>query len=239
MNPVWLRSNFFMEYLLTEIKIDNVDSYFNQSNNVVLFLQSLNECYLNADEIFQRVITVNNRVFILSDSKSHQIIGYLFYCDNEYFEVNFKNNPTKCIYNGYALINSAYRQTGALKELLIYSTNYLKQEINGIESLMFYAVTSNPIALRSYCNVFNTVRPLRNGQLTDEDKTIAMILKNKLFIETETNGHPFTFKTKLPQRYTDTIRQTLNNSNIEEVTFLKNLNINESNGDRFLFYWTV
>lgn len=225
---------------MTIFTVNNVDNYFKQDSNIDSFLKSLTQCYQNPDEIFQRVLSTNNIVFTSIDSDTHQIKGYLFYSDKENVEVTFENNLTKCIYNGYALVNELYRQSGTLHEILLYSTDYIKKSYeNSYTTLLFYAVTSNPIALRSYYKIFKTVRPLQNGQLTEEDLMVAATLKSKLFINTKTNGHPFTFKTELPQRYVDSIRKTFVKSNLNEMNFLNSLSIDESSGDRFLFYWIV
>ncbi len=227
-----------MEHPKTNFNSYTVDSYFNDTVNVDLFLQSLNICYQNPTEIFERVLRINNVVFISKDTNSSNIKGYLFYNDRENLELTIANKLTKCIYNGYALINEPYRQTGALEELLEHSINFLKQKHKDLyKSLLFYAVTSNPIALRGYYKILKTVRPEKNKELTEEDLTVVTYLKDKLFVSTEVNGHPFTFKTELPQRYTNSLRQSITKSHIEEVNYLNKLGVNEINGDRFLFYW--
>lgn len=229
-----------MEHSPTNFQVNNVDSYFSETANADLFMQSLTECYQNPTEIFERVLRINNVVFISKDINSNDIKGYLFYSDTEALELTLENKLTKCIYNGYALINETYRQSGALQELLEYSINSLKQAHKGYyQSLLFYAVTSNPIALRGYYKILKTVRPERNKELTEIDLAVVSYLKDKLFISTEVNGHPFTFKTGLPQRYINSIRQSILKSHIDEVNYLNELGVNESNGDRFLFYWTA
>ena len=223
----------------TDFTVTTVDSYFRETANADLFLHSLNECYQNPIEIYDRVLCINNIAFISKDTNNNSIKGYLFYNDKEPLELTLANKLTKCIYNGYALINEPYRQTGALQELLEYSIDYLEQiHKNLYQSLLFYAVTSNPIALRGYYKILKTVRPEKGKEPTEEDLAVATYLKDKLFISTEVDRHPFTFKTGLPQRYTSSIRQSILKSHIDEVNYLNELGVNESNGDRFLFYWT-
>jgi hypothetical protein len=220
------------------IEVSDVIKYFKTDENKRLFLNSLNDCYQNPLEIFSRVSKINNNIFVLKNNENKAIKGYLFFCDKENAHFDFNDLLTKQIYNGYALINEPYRQTGALKELLLYATNfYIKKYNQKFKQLLFYAVTSNPIALRGYYKIFPTVRPLQNGQISDDDLLIADQLKANLFIEAENNGHPFTFKTNLPQRYVENIRKTFIKSELNELEFLNNLNINEQSGDRFLFYW--
>jgi hypothetical protein len=221
--------------------VEDVISYFGVDINVHLFLESLTLCYQNPTEIFDRIIEVNDTVFILKDlNEENKIKGYIFYNTKENLEIVVNGILKKCIYNGYALVNEAYRQTGALNDLLLYATQFYVDKYNGsYETLLFYAITSNPIAIRSYYKTFNNIRPLINETLTTEDLVIAENLKSKLFIYTENNGHPFTFKTYLPQRYTEKVRETFINTRIEEVGFLNTLGVDEKSGDRFLFYWTI
>ena len=231
----------FMVTYSESIVATSVRDYFQQSHNTQNFLSSLEECYKNSSGLFQRIIAVNDTVFIMADFEyENQIIGYLFYTDRENIEITVNEKLTRCIYNGYAFIKESYRKTGALKNLLLFATDFYKEKYSGgYLQLLFYAVTSNPFALRGYYNVFETARPSQDGLLTQDDLLIAEFLKKRLFIHTDQNQHPFTFKTDLPQRYRENFRKTFNRKDLEEVDFLNQLNIDESNGDRFLFYWTT
>ena len=217
-----------------------VQDYFQQNHNTQTFIDSLEECYKNPLDLFQRITSVNDTVFVMTDSENeNQVIGYLFYTDTENIEITINEELTRCIYNGYAFVNERFRKTGALKNLLLFATDFYKEKYTGSYSqLLFYAVTSNPFALRGYYNVFETARPSQDGLLTQNDLLIAESLKKRLFISTDQDQHPFTFKTNLPQRYQENFRKTLNQSSLDEVKFLDKLNISEGNGDRFLFYWT-
>lgn len=224
----------------TDFIDDTVEHYFSDISNKESFQQSLTDCYQNPQEILDRVLRINCTVFVSQDTTEKCIKGYLFFNDTEKLELNVDGKLTKCIYNGFALVNKRYRQTGALQELIEYSMEFLKKVHNKPNrSLLFYAVTSNPIALRGYYKILLTARPQIDKELNEEDLKVAAYLKDKFFAPTEVNGHPFTFKTGLPQRYTSSVRQTINKSNIDEANYLNRLGINEGNGDRFLFYWTA
>lgn len=225
---------------IQNIEVSDVRDYFQTAENKKQFLISLTECYQNPLEIFKRVSSVNNNIFVFKDSEKNAIKGYLFFNDKENTLSLINNLLTKQIYNGYALINKSYRQTGALKVLLLFATNfYKKQYIDHYGQLLFYAVTSNPIVLRGYYRMFPSIRPLLSGQIFEDDLLIADRLKANLFIDYENNGHPFALKTSLPQRYAENIRQTFRKSGLKEIKFLEDLNINEQRGDKLLYYWTI
>ena len=224
----------------TYFVIKSTEEFFEEWDNVELFLNALTNCYQNPREVLNRILSVNNKVFVSTDTHNNHIKGYLFYNDKANTEINIADKIYKCIYNGYALINEKYRQTGALQELLEYSVACLKElhEKNGY-SLLFYAVTSNPIALRGYYRILKDVSPQISKELTDEDLQVWDFLKSQLFVSTATGSVPFVLKTGLPQRYAASMRRTIKTSLVGEIDYLNSLGVNEENGDRFLFYWLI
>jgi len=233
------RDNIFKRAGNQSMEIEPVKTYFSSDMKKNNFMIELKKCYQNPHEIFQRVMKVNDLVFI-NKKNNGDIKGYLFYSFINDQIITINDIMHKLIYNGYAFINEKYRTTGLLQELLLFSTNYFKSVYSEtFDQLLFYAVTSNPIAYRSYLNTFNTLKPKPDERISDTDILITKFLREQLLIKNECTGNPFSIRTELPQRYNENMRQTLRAPQLPETQFMHKLHINEQNGDRLLFYWVA
>jgi hypothetical protein len=223
-----------MEENKDKFEFFNVSDYFSLEKNKNEFLCSLESCYKNPSDLFKRICFVNNNLIVLKNEL--QTIGYLFFSDieNNYFS----DTNSKIIYNGYALIVENFRNSKSLQRLLHFSENYYENKYKNLFSeIIFFAVTSNPIALRAYYKAFTTVKPELNAELENTDLIIVSQLKKILNTTVEESENPFVLRTSLPQRYSENITIEIAKSNINESQILKNLNVDEKKGDRMLFYW--
>ncbi len=196
----------------------------------------ISQSYRNVAELIDRIYSVNDTAFV---ARNHdKIVGILFFSFEHRTTFLIHAEKFTAIYNGYAVTDLYYRNSGVLQKLIQFATQFFCSRILADDSrLLLYAITSNPYALRAYRKVCPYMEPFEDGSFTDSGRLIARQLKQDLGINRLDGEHPFTFNTSLPQRYSDFEQQNLSNAPDKERLFLRSLGINEQAGDRILFFW--
>ncbi|GAA4465402.1 hypothetical protein GCM10023189_45990 [Nibrella saemangeumensis] len=193
--------------------------------------------YQNADELIERIFAINDTAFVAIFQE--KIIGILLFSYRSKHKVRAGERAYTAIYNGYAVTDLNYRNQGILQHLIANATNEFNQRISQENTrLLLYAITSNPFAVRAYWKVCEHIEPFPDGSYTDTGRIVVNQLKRELGISVEESMHPFKFTTSLPQRYSDFERQNFEFAPSKEKSFLDDLGITESIGDRLIFFWT-
>ena len=196
----------------------------------------IRQSYKNVAELIDRIYLVNDTAFVARDHD--KIVGILFFSFKNCTSFLIRDEKFTAIYNGYAVTDLDYRNSGVLQKLIQFATQFFCSRILADDSrLLLYAITSNPYALRAYRKVCPYMEPFENGSFTENGRLIAHQLKHDLGINRQDGEHPFTFNTSLPQRYSDFEQENLSNAPDKERLFLKALGINEQAGDRIVFFW--
>lgn len=225
-----------MQDFLLSYSILEHDLFIDNSILKARILQLVGKSYQNPEQLIERIYAINDTAFVAKIG--NEIVGVLLfnYSNRTTFSVN--GYPFVAIYNGYAVTDIRFRNQRVIQRLIEFSTKEFNSRINdNLTKLLLYAITSNPFALRAYRKVCEYMEPFENGSYTEFGAELVIKLKHQLGITIHEDSHPFKFTTSLPQRYSYFEQVNLANAPDSEKLFLQNLGVDESIGDRLIFFW--
>lgn len=198
--------------------------------------QLADQSYYDINPLLDRIYAVNDIAFVAKEGQT--VVGVLVFSFKNRIKIDIGGHSYTAIYNGFAVTSLHFRNQKIMQQLIVYATKEFNLRINSVSNeLLFYAITSNPYALRAYRKISSYMEPFIDGSFSEKGSYLVSLLKGQLGLTVQEDIHPFKFTSSLPQRYSSFEKNNLTNAPVHEKTLLENLNVVEAFGDRVILFW--